>query len=480
MENSNKDNFVKLILKYKDFLIISFLILVSFVFIFYNLGNFSVQNWDEARHAENALEILKTHDWVVLNYGGQPDFYNLKPPLGAWLIAISFKIFGVTAFALRFWSAIAGIGIILLIYLFGKEVFNRLTGVVSAMILLIMPLFIVNHGVRTGNYDILLTFFIILSFYLFYLYEKSEKPKLLIFTGISLSLAIMIKGIIGIFPILIILIYCMLTKSFKKIIRKKEFLYSILYSSLVILPWVFMRLLRGKEFFIKMINIDILQRSSVVLEGHTSNWYYYFEALRYNLGLLFSILALIGFIYSIYLIFKKDKFALLLVLWISFFLIALTIAKTRIFWYIIPIYPAFALLIGYFLTKLQVKFRINKILFLIIFCIIILFPFFDTFKMANNLEINPTHKLVETLKGDLINVDNLYLYKENQFSQGLFFVLSSSIKGNVIFYENVKNISLRDNDFILVLTKQQFDEINTNVKYKIIKEINGVVIFGKV
>lgn len=480
MENLNKDNFMKLIIRHKDFLIISFLILVSSILIFHNLGNFSVQDWDEARHAENALEILKTHDWVVLNYGGQPDFWNLKPPLGAWLIAISFKIFGLTAFALRFWSAIAGIGIILLAYFFGKAAFNRLTGVISAMILLIMPLFIVNHGVRTGNYDVLLTFFIILSFYLFYLYEKSEKPKFLIFTGISLALAIMTKGFIGIFPILIILIYCIFTKSFKKIIRKKEFLYSILCSSLVILPWFFMRLLRGKEFFIKMINIDILQRSSEVLEGHTSNWYFYFETLKFNLGLPFSILALIGFIYLIYLVFKKNKFALLLVLWISFFLTALTIAKTRLFWYIIPIYPAFALLIGYFLSKLQVKFKINKILFFILFFTIILFPFFSTYKMANNLEINPTQKLVETLKDDLMSVDNLYIYKENQFSQGLFFVLSSSIKGNVIFYENINDISLRDNDFILVLTKQQFDEINTNIKYKIIKEINGAIIFGKV
>jgi len=117
--------------------IIILLLLISAGVIFNNLGSSNFFDWDESRHGENSLEILKTNDWIVLKYGGQPDFYNVKPPLGAWLIAFSFSIFGVDEFALRFWSAIFGVGTILLVYLFGSEIENKCMGLYPAISLLI-------------------------------------------------------------------------------------------------------------------------------------------------------------------------------------------------------------------------------------------------------------------------------------------------------------------------------------------------------
>jgi 4-amino-4-deoxy-L-arabinose transferase-like glycosyltransferase len=64
----NKEQFI-------DYFIITLISLIS-LFIIFNHGFPTFLDWDESRHGENALEILKTNDWIVLKYGGQPDLYN--------------------------------------------------------------------------------------------------------------------------------------------------------------------------------------------------------------------------------------------------------------------------------------------------------------------------------------------------------------------------------------------------------------------
>ena len=121
----------KNIIEYVTIILISIL---AFSVIFNNLGTSTFFDWDESHYGEVALEILKTGDWIMLKYAEQPDS---KPPLGAWLIAISFKIFGINEFALRFWSAFLGAETVVLVYFFGSEIKNECTGIFSAIFLLI-------------------------------------------------------------------------------------------------------------------------------------------------------------------------------------------------------------------------------------------------------------------------------------------------------------------------------------------------------
>jgi 4-amino-4-deoxy-L-arabinose transferase-like glycosyltransferase len=49
--------------------------------------------------------MLQNGQYSFTTYQNTPDLWNLKPPLGAWAITLSYRIFGVNLFALRFFSA---------------------------------------------------------------------------------------------------------------------------------------------------------------------------------------------------------------------------------------------------------------------------------------------------------------------------------------------------------------------------------------
>lgn len=90
--------------------------------LFFNLGAYPVNDWDEARHGVSAFEMIHNHNYINVTFGGKTEYWNLKPPLGIWLIALSYKVFGTNVFALRFPSAFAALLTIFLTVFFGAKI----------------------------------------------------------------------------------------------------------------------------------------------------------------------------------------------------------------------------------------------------------------------------------------------------------------------------------------------------------------------
>ena len=80
-----------------------FLAALSGVVLFANLHQGDLSGYDDAVYAHEAREVLRSGDWFTLKLNGYADFD--KPPLFVWLVAISFKIFGVTDSAAKFPAA---------------------------------------------------------------------------------------------------------------------------------------------------------------------------------------------------------------------------------------------------------------------------------------------------------------------------------------------------------------------------------------
>ena len=140
------------------------LLIISVIIVFYNLGQNSFHNGDEANHALIVKEILRTGNWLTLQVEGEKIFS--KPPLISWMGALSSHAFGFSEFSVRFPAAFFGVLTIVFTYLFAEALFNRGTAIVSSLMVLTCTQFIYVHSSKTGEFDSAITFFVLFSLYM--------------------------------------------------------------------------------------------------------------------------------------------------------------------------------------------------------------------------------------------------------------------------------------------------------------------------
>ncbi len=142
--------------------------------------------FDEVYFARTAYEYangLMAYEWV-------------HPPLGKLIQAIPLKVFNHMApFYYRLMGNIAGILMVLVMYLFAKKLFNKRNLAVVASLLMAFDTF---HFAQTrmGTIDSFLVLFILLSFYFMYNYIIGEKENRNLFlSGLFFGCSITTKWI---------------------------------------------------------------------------------------------------------------------------------------------------------------------------------------------------------------------------------------------------------------------------------------------
>ena len=88
------------------------LVLLSFLTFFLGLGRQAITDSDEGFYAEAAREMVESGDWLTPHFN-YADRWQ-KPVLYYWLTASTYAVAGVSEGAARFWSALSGLGLVLL------------------------------------------------------------------------------------------------------------------------------------------------------------------------------------------------------------------------------------------------------------------------------------------------------------------------------------------------------------------------------
>jgi 4-amino-4-deoxy-L-arabinose transferase-like glycosyltransferase len=103
-----------------------FIGLLGALFFLPFLGGVHLFDWDEINFAEVSREMIVTNEYLrpQINY----EAFWEKPPLFFWLQSISMHIFGVNEYAARFPNAICGIITLVLLYYFGKKIYDKTFG----------------------------------------------------------------------------------------------------------------------------------------------------------------------------------------------------------------------------------------------------------------------------------------------------------------------------------------------------------------
>ena len=89
------------------------LALAALVLYLFELGKAALPDWDAAIYADVTKEMLEGHHWLTPYLNHQLFFQ--KPPLLYWAQMVTFNLFGMNEFAARLPSALAGVGVVLLV-----------------------------------------------------------------------------------------------------------------------------------------------------------------------------------------------------------------------------------------------------------------------------------------------------------------------------------------------------------------------------
>ena len=335
--------------------------------IFYAIwiGSFALFTPDEGRYSEIAREMVATGDYITPRLNGV-GFFD-KPILYYWLQASAIQFFGLKESALRFWPALIGVLGCLMTYLGGHLLFNRRTGILSALILATCPLY--YGAAHYANLDLEVAVFISNALLCFLIGIQAESKKIrvsfLLAAYVFSALAALTKGLIGLaFPAMIIGCWILILNQW--ITLKRMYLISglTIFFALTI-PWYVLVQQANPQFLHFFFVTQQVSRflTQADFNNKTPVWFYIPIVL---VGLLpwvvFFFQALMQHIKAVAQHRKKHANQLFLLLWFFIIFVFFSIPKSKTIGYILPIFPALALMIGSYLSQTWDQFKTKGII----------------------------------------------------------------------------------------------------------------------
>lgn len=391
---------------------------LAYIEFFHHLGEFTIRLWDEGRNGLNALEMIETKNLIVTFADGKPDLWNLKPPLHIWMVAIFFKILGVSELSLRLPSAISAILTVLIIYFFGSKVLrSRWTGLLGSLVILSSMGFPDIHIGRTGDYDAMLVLWVLLGSLMFFMYSQTYKRRWFYLSGLFWTAAVLTKGMAGIFMFPGIVLYMIFTGKLLKTIKDKQFWITMVTFVFICGIYYLARELLNNGYLKEVWNREIIGRYLQPTDTINTNFLYYWKYLtefrfqKWIYFVPFSILA--------YFLAKNNTekefvlFAYLLS--ISYFLI-ISLSKTKQLWYDAQLYPFMSLLTAIIIMELIKKLP----MILRIFPTLILLYYMQRYIRTNIAFI---HRPDLDKNNECISYG--YFFRENEVDRGVVGVDSS-------------------------------------------------------
>ena len=322
----------------------------AIVVLFYQLGAAALFDPDEGRNSEKAREILALNDWITPH----ENFHAVldKPIFFYWLIALSYKLFGISEWAARLPSALAALGCLVLVYFFTRVRWGRWTALWSTLILLTSIEFF--SLARIVIFDMSLTFFLTLALCAFYEAAHTEDARrrriICLVMYVAFGAGTLLKGLIGVVvPGMVIFFYLLLGKQWA-ILKRIYLVPGALVFLAMVLPWYLQAEARNAGYLQYYLWDEHFGRFASGMFHRSGPWYYFFPVVLVGF-LPWSFL--LPFVARKYWNNKLDDKTLFLILWVSLPFIFFSVSKSKLPHYILPIFPALAMLTATALVSLH-------------------------------------------------------------------------------------------------------------------------------
>ncbi|MBN1253864.1 MAG: glycosyltransferase family 39 protein [Deltaproteobacteria bacterium] len=352
----------------KSTLYVVFLIVFGGILFFYNLGGWDLWNPDEPRYAQIAKEMLQGEGWIIPHLNSE--VYLDKPPLFFWLMAATATALGgMTEFAARFPSAFFGLFTLLLLFYLGKRLFNEKVGFLSALILATSVEYL--WLAHRANIDATLTFFTTAAITCFYVgfYKRQGKWILYLFAYGAMAFGVLAKLQIGVIvPVLVIGGYFLMQREWR-FFKDPSHIPGIALFVAFIGGWLALAYLSGGKEYLWGLLYQKTAATFFETASHARPFYYYLVNFPYNFvpWIVFFPSALI---FGLSAKGRKKEF-IFAFFWFVVIFAFFSISEAKRDLYLLPLYPAAALMVGYLLEQLPlgaegVRRKIISIPFLIL------------------------------------------------------------------------------------------------------------------
>jgi 4-amino-4-deoxy-L-arabinose transferase-like glycosyltransferase len=335
-------------------LILLALLILSGLLFFLGLGDMGLTDRDEGRNAEAGREMFESGDHLTPTFNGE--LRVAKPVLLYWLMDRSYRLFGVNEFAARFPSALFGVALILIHYLFLLHQRDQTIALFGALMLL-LNLEILGLG-RMALTDSVLVFFTTTSLYGLWLglHGEGGMRRWIWAFYIGMALATLTKGPVGFaLPLIVAALYLTWTRRWRDYWQNGVPLAGLLLFILLAAPWYAAMFLIHGDAYASGAKANTIGRFLSPMEGHKGTIFFYLPVLLLGFFPWSALLPV-----PLYRTLKDwyqlrrarthpdptgmSELDLFASLWVVGVFVFFTASSTRLPHYIGPLFPAAALL----------------------------------------------------------------------------------------------------------------------------------------
>ena len=330
------------------------LALAALIVWFANLDYRKLIKPDEGRYAEISREMAASGDWVTPRLNGIK--YFEKPPLHYWAGAAAFSLFGQHEWTARLWSGLTGVLGILLAWYTGRRLFGATAGLYGAAALGSCLMYVVVGHLNT--LDMGLTLFLFGTLCALLLAQRDgasarENAVCMHLASAAMAGAVLTKGLVGVvIPGATLILYTLAQRDWR-LWRRLHIATGLLLFLAITAPWFIVVSLRNPEFAWFFFVHEHFLRYTTTIHQRVEPWYYFLPLLVVGWVPWTAVV-----VDALWHAWRKDPGTTfqprrLLLIWCAFVFLFFSASGSKLPSYILPLFPAAALLTGWRLSSIS-------------------------------------------------------------------------------------------------------------------------------
>ena len=240
--------------------------LVLYTFAF--LGSRGLWDPDEGRYSAVALQMLRSGDWIHPHLHPEHPHYT-KPPLTYWVIAAAVKVFGHSEWAVRLPGALAFLATLGLVYWLGRRFVPQRPWLPVVLYATTLLPYIAAGIVTT---DTLLVACETLAVSAFVAGLSQPSPRLRVVLWLGLGLAFLTKGPPGLLPLLAMVVFAATRRDWRAL-RGLFSAAGLAVFALVGLGWYLAVVLSAPQLWHYFIHYELIARVASATHHRHGEWY---------------------------------------------------------------------------------------------------------------------------------------------------------------------------------------------------------------